>query len=272
MSEIDSGFKAKRTSLRIFQSVLFALFLREMQTRFGARRMGVVWVVMEPLSILVVILTFYAFFKVSPVQGLDFIIYMVSGIVPFHMMRNISWRMIDAIQANQGLFSYRQVLPFDTFIARMVVEICVYSCAYVIICFFLGFWFDHDVLISDPLAWCLSIAMGIVVAFSIGVLFAIIGHAFPRLKLALRLSYLPIYLTSGVFYPVWRISDEKLSWLAWNPYLEVIDNVRSSMFASYPKVEQLDVFYPIYFSCFALFLSMLLYRWRREDLRKFTQT
>ncbi len=272
MAEVDSAFKAKRSSLKIFQSVLFALFLREMQTRFGARRMGLVWVIMEPLSILVVILTFYAFFKVSPVQGMDFIVYMVSGIVPFHMMRNISWRMIDAIQANQGLFSYRQVLPFDTFVARMIVEICVYSCAYLIISFFLGFWFGHDVLISDPLKWCFSMAMGILVAFSIGVLFAIIGHALPRLKLALRLSYLPIYLTSGVFYPVWRIPDEKLSWLAWNPYLEIIENVRSSMLENYPAVDRLDFFYPLYFSCFSLFLSLLLYRWRREDLRKFSQT
>ncbi|HEY0295100.1 MAG TPA: ABC transporter, partial [Bordetella sp.] len=85
MGQLESSFKTSRSSLKIVQSVIFALFLREMQTRFGARRMGFVWVVMDPLTILVVILVFHAVMNTGVFQGgQDEIMFMVSGIVPFH--------------------------------------------------------------------------------------------------------------------------------------------------------------------------------------------
>lgn len=267
MKNSDPSFKASRSPLKIVQSVVFALFMREMQTRFGARRLGLVWVVMEPLGILTIILSFYSFFRASPVQGIDFVMYMVSGIVPFHMMRNIAWRIIDAIPANAGLFAYRQVTPFDTFLVRLIVEVCVYCCAYLIICGFLGFWFDHDVLIADPLAWIFSFGVGIVLSFSIGVLFAIISHAAPSTSRILKLSYIPIYITSGVFYPLWRMPKEKMEIMSWNPYVEVINSMRAATFENYPETYGLHSGYPIFFALVSLLLSLGVYRLRRQDLR-----
>lgn len=266
---LNSGpsFKASRSSLKILQPVLFALFMREMQTRFGARRLGLVWVIMEPLGILTIILSFYSLFRASPVQGIDFVMYMVSGIVPFHMMRNIAWRIIDAIPANSGLFAYRQVTPFDTFLVRLIVEICVYFCAYLIICVFLGFWFDHDVLIADPLAWIFAFGVGVILSFSIGVLFAIIAHAAPSASRLLKLSYIPIYITSGVFYPLWRMPKEKVEIMAWNPYVEVINSMRAAMFDNYPETYGLHTGYAVVFSIVTLLLSLVVYRLRRQDLR-----
>lgn len=267
MAQVQPSFKANRSPLQIVRAVLFALFMREMQTRFGARRMGFVWVVMEPLAILAIILVFHSFFRAIPVQGIDVVMFMVSGIVPFHMMRSIAYRLTDAVSANQGLFAYRQLMPFDTFVARLIVEICTYSCAYLIICFFLGFWFGHDVRINDPLAWILALLDGVILSFALGVAFAMISHPFPSMARICRLSFIPLYITAGVFFPIWRLPQDKLVYISWNPYVEVIDAIRAAQFEDYPVTPEIDHSYPVYFSIALLFMVMLVYRNQRQLLR-----
>ncbi|AIO33346.1 ABC transporter permease [Burkholderia pseudomultivorans] len=267
MPELDSPFRANRSSLKIFRSVLFALFMREMQTRFGARRMGFVWVVMEPLIILVVIVAFHSFVHAAPMQGINFIVFMVSGIVPFHMMRSIIYRLTDALQANQGLFAYRQLMPFDTFVARVIVEICTYSCAYFIICFSLGFWLDYDVSISDPLMWIYALLVGVLLSFSIGAAFAMIAHAIPNSGRICKLAYIPLYITAGVFFPIWNLPAEKMYLISWNPYVEVIDNIRAATFENYPVTRGVNTSYPLYFTVVLTFFVMVVYRRRRQSLR-----
>nr|WP_275404966.1 ABC transporter permease [Burkholderia anthina] len=243
------------------------MFLREMQTRFGARRMGFIWLILEPLAILVIILVFHSFLRTTPMQGMDFVMYMVSGIVPFHMMRSIAWRLTDAIGANQGLFAYRQVMPFDTFVARVLVELCAYSCAYIIICFALSFWLKKDVSINDPLMWVLALLVGVLLSFSLGIAFAIISHSIPNSARICKLSFIPLYITAGVFFPVWELPSEKMYFISWNPYVEVIDNIRAAAFDNYPVTKGLSAGYPIYFTIVLTFIVMLIYRRQRQVLR-----
>ncbi|WP_321811258.1 ABC transporter permease [Burkholderia sp. BCC1985] len=267
MSDFESPFKANRSSWKIFRSVLFALFLREMQTRFGARRMGFVWVVLEPLAILVIILAFHSFLHATPMQGIDFVMYMVSGIVPFHMMRSIAWRLTDSLQANQGLFAYRQLMPFDTFVARLIVELCTYSCAYLIICFALGFWLGHDVSINDPLMWVWALTVGIFLSFSIGVTFGLIAHLIPNSGRICKMLYIPLYITAGVFFPIWNLPQDKMFLISWNPYVEIINNVRAATFENYPAVKGMSSAYPLYFTVASTFFVMVAYRRLRQSLR-----
>lgn len=266
-SEVDSPFKVKRSPFRIFRSVLFALILREMQTRFGARRMGFIWVVFEPLAILVIVLAFHGIMHTIPMQGMDFVMYMVNGIVPFHLLRSIAWRLTDSISANQGLFGYRQVSPFDTLIARVIVELCIYACAYLIICFFIGFWLERDVTIADPFQWILALANGVLLSFSLGLAFSIISHGSPNSARVCKMTFVPLYITAGVFFPVWNLPENKLFLVAWNPYVEVINNIRAATFDNYPVVSGLDTAYPTYLSLVVLFFSMGVYRLRRQTLR-----
>ncbi len=270
MSEFESPFRANRSSLKIVRSVMFALFMREMQTRFGARRMGFVWVVLEPLAILIIILGFHLLIHAAPMQGMNFVVFMVNGIVPFHMMRSIVYRLTDALQANQGLFAYRQLMPFDTFVVRVIVELCAYACAYIIICFSLAFWLDYDVSIDDPLMWVCAMMVGVLLSFSIGMAFAIIAHIIPNSGRVCKMAYIPIYITAGVFFPIWNLPAEKMYLISWNPYVAAIDNIRSAIFPNYPSTHGLNPWYPVYFSIVLTFFVMVAYRRLRQTLRSST--
>lgn len=263
----ENTFRAKRTPLKIMGAVLFALFMREMQTRFGARRLGFFWVVMEPLSILVIILSFHAFLHTVPVQGVDVVMYMVEGIVPFHMFRSIAVRTVDATIANQGLFGYRQVMPFDTFIARGVVEVCVYACAYVLICACLGIWNGRDVLIAEPLQFIWILLQGIVLAQVLGILFAMIAHAVPALLKPCRLAFIVLYVTAGIFFPISVVPQNKLIFMTWNPYVAIVEQLRGAALSGYTMSANLNYDYPLIVTITISFFVMGLYRLRRQYLR-----
>jgi len=49
------GNVSMRTPWQIQKSVVFALFLRELKTRFGAYKFGYVWLLLEPMAHVIVL-------------------------------------------------------------------------------------------------------------------------------------------------------------------------------------------------------------------------
>src|SRR5690606_15186946 len=92
------------------------------------------------------------------VPGMDFPMYLATGMIPFFMMRNIALRLMDAISANQALFAYQQIKPLDTLIARTIVEFSLYACVYVLVVGALGLWGGYDISLHYPLAWFVALA------------------------------------------------------------------------------------------------------------------
>src|SRR5690606_15539444 len=143
----------KRSAFSIMKAVIFALLLREIRNRFGAKRFGVFWVFFEPTAHIVMMMTIFSLRGRSAGFGIEFPIFLLTGMVPFFMMRNIVFKVMEGVNSNRALFSYKQIKPIDTMIARAIIEITIYACVYVILLFILGFWLDNDVVHHHPLKW-----------------------------------------------------------------------------------------------------------------------
>jgi len=256
----------ERNSMEIMRSVLFALVLREMLTRFGARRMGAFWMVFEPILHVVIVMFIFTTIRGREVPGMDFPLYLATGMIPFFMMRNIALRLMDAISANQALFAYQQIKPLDTLIARTIVEFSLYACVYVLVVGALGLWAGYDISMHDPLAWFAALATGVVFSAGLGLIFCVWARAFPNAKTFIRVLFLPVYLISGVIFPIWKLPEAYMPWLLWNPYLHVIDNLRSSIFVAYPETYGISFSYPAKAALVVLCLGLAMYRLRRHDL------
>lgn len=256
----------RRSPLAITQAVVFALLLREMQTRFGSRRMGAFWILFEPIANIAIMMLIFTFIRLRTIPGIDFPVWLLAGMVPFFMMRNIALKIMDAVEANRALFAYPNIKIFDTYVARAIVECAISACVYAILLFVLGFWFDYDISIAYPLRWMASLALGVLFAFGLGILFSVIVQAMPNAKSFIRLLFMPLYLMSGVIFPLWIIPTHLLPWVLWNPFAHIIDSIRSSVFVMYPKVPGVNFEYPIIATIVILFFSLALYRIRREHL------
>lgn len=256
----------KRSSIAITFAVVFALVLREMQTRFGARRMGAFWMLFEPIAHIAFMMFVVTVIRGRHVPGMEYPVYLLTGIVPFFLMRNIALKMMEAVNANKSLFVYPNIKPFDTFIARTIVEFALSACVYVLLLIIMGTWFDFDVTTHKPLQWLAALFTGIAFSFGLGLILCVVGEALPNSKTFMRLAFMLLYVLSGVILPLWRLPPQILPWLLWNPYAHIIDNLRSSFFEHYPQTHGINFHYPIAASLVVLFLGMALYRLRQREL------
>lgn len=258
--------REKRSAFAITKAVIFALVLREMQTRFGSRRMGAFWLMFEPIASIAVMMFIFTVIRARQVPGMDFPIFLLTGIVPFMLMRNIALKLMDAVDANRALFAYRNITIFDTYMARILVECAIMSCVYAILLFVLGFWFGYDVSVAYPLQWLGALANGVLFATGLGVFLSIIVQVMPNAKSFIRLLFMPLYLISGVIFPLWIIPHKYLPWVLWNPFAHLVDNIRSAVFVNYPFVPGVSFRYPVLMTILFLFIGFGLYRVRKEAL------
>lgn len=256
----------KRTPFQIMKDVLFALVLREYLTRFGSRRMGAFWMLFEPMAHIGMMMFIFTVIRARSVPGMDFPMFFLTGMIPFFLMRNIIFKLMDSIGANQALFSYPNIKIFDTYLARVFVELTLSSVIYLLFIFIFGFWVGYEVSINSPLEWLYSLLIGVIFAFSLGVLFSVLTILMPNLKSFIRLVFLPIYLISGVIFPLWVIPDKYLPWVLWNPLAHIISNIRESVFVNYPYIPGVSQSYPLVFTIVLAFLGLGLYRLRRQRL------
>jgi len=253
-----------RTPLDITRSVIFALVLREMRGRFGRIRLGAAWVILEPLAHLVVIGTFMKL-RASPIHGYEFLVFLLVGLSPFLLYKNIVLKLMASVDANKALFAYKQIQPADAFFARAIVEFCISAIVFFLIYIALT-WYGYHTALADPLRWLLALFLGIAFSFALGILFALIAEALPELRTILSLLFLPLYMLSGIIYPINKLPHSLIDYLLWNPYLHVIDLIRYSTFEHYRLYPGVSFEFVIKCTIATSFLAYGAYRIRKYRL------
>lgn len=256
----------KRGGMAVLRAVLFALVLREVRARLSTRRFGGFWLIFEPLSHVVLLMIIYSFLRGHGNQSIELPMFLVTGVIPFILFKNISLKGMEAVAANKALFSYRQIKPIDAVLARAIVESALMICVYAVVIFGLGLWLGIDVSINKPIEWFSVLSIGIVFSFGLALVFCALGEMFPEIKSIIRLAYLPIYLISGVIIPIWVIPEHLYVYMSWNPYLHIIDLLRKNVFENYPDAFNASIYYVICVSVVTVFIGLALYRARRFRL------
>jgi len=255
----------KRSSLRIMRAVIHALVLREMLGRFGRNRLGVVWVLAEPLAHMVGLVLVMSLLRNRTVPGMDYPLFLLTGVMPFLLIKNTALRMMEGANANKGLFAYRQVTLMDTFVARLIVETLLSVSVFALILSAMA-WAGMEVLIARPLEWLGYMALGLVFGFSLGGILAAIGYALPEAKLAIRLLFMPLYFLSGVILPPWHFPASTRALMLWNPFMHLLELIRGAFFPFYPAMQGISAQYVAAVTAVMLFLSLGLYRALRQRM------
>jgi len=252
-----------RSAFNISRAVVFAMVLREMQVRFSSRRLGGVWTLLEPLLHLVLMMLIYAYIRSKGLPGMELPVFLLLGVLPFLMFKNISLNMMEALEANRALFAYRQIQVMDAWVARFVVHFCISASVLLLVGFVMAFWGGYDLTIRAPLEWALAWLVGLTLAFGLGMIYCTLAEVMPESKSIIRLAYFPLYLLSGAIFPVWHLPSSVLDWMALNPWLHVIELLRVDASISYPRVDQINLLYPAVWAAATVFIGLGLYRARR---------
>lgn len=255
----------RRTPWQIQKSVVFALFLRELKTRFGEYKQGYVWLLLEPLAHILVMSLIFSYMRAGSLYAIDYPVFIVTGIVPFFMFKNIALRIMDAVDSNRGLFTFRQIKPMDTFLTRTLMETFLSLLVYALLLLGMA-WAGMDVPLRDPLTVMLIFALFIAGGMGLGMIFSVVVHHLPEAKTLIRLIFLPLYLISGIIFPLSVLPAEVLPYLLWNPILHGIEINRMAFFDQYHGLRQVSLAYGIFAALVCLYFGMAWYRLRRYEM------
>jgi len=254
-----------RTPFAITRSVLFALVLREARGRIGDKRFGAVWLLLEPLAHLLIFTLLFSAIRGREITGLEYPVFLLVGMAPFLLYRNIALRSMDSLKANRSLFAYKQVKPLDTLVARTLVEASISAFVYVLIV--IGFaWYGYDMSIEAPIEWLGTVGLGLLFAFALGILLALIANTVPGIRLFIRMLFMPLYFISAVLHPAAYLPQALMPVLLINPFLHLMELLRAEVFTYYVPVDGVSASYVAWVTVVLLFIALGLYRVRRLHL------
>lgn len=252
-----------RSLLKNKKTVIAALVLHDVRARVKERGMRGIWILLEPVCHLLLFTRLFAQYGRQTVVDIDFSIFVLAGLVPFLLFRNIVLRLMGSTCANRASFANRQIKPLNILIARTLVETFFTIVVYIVLVLvFAGYGFD--VSIKAPVEWLLTIILGLLFSFGLGVVLASVTHASPGINVWVRTMFFPLYFVSGVLVPAVYLPHAILPLLLLNPFLHLEELIRSQVFSDYEPVEGVSVEYVMVMALVLLLVSIFAYRRRRQ--------
>ena len=255
----------RRSPLQVQRAVIIALVIRELRSRVEGRWLSLLWMLFEPLAHVMVILAVFGFRHHVVSVNTEFPVFLVTGLLPFFIFRNLARRLPKAISSNRGLYSYRQVKPIDALVARAAVEIALWSAVALAALSLLG-WIGYHWLPVAPLELLGVLAVLLALGIGLGLLFSVLAHNRPKVETVIGMLFLPLYLLSGVIFPLHTLSPDVRAWLLWNPVLHLIELGRLYFIPNFQPLLGINIAYPAAFTLVVAALALSMYRVGRHEL------
>ena len=248
-----------RGGLRVMRVAIWALLLRELQTRFGQYRLGYVWVLLEPLLSIGIMIFLFGTVMQRTLSGMEYEIFLLNGIIPFFMFRSGVTQALSATQSNKGLFSYRPVKPIDALLARIFLEFLLKFIAYTF--FSLAFlWFGSSISFEHIPALLFYWLLLFIFMLAFSLIFMVIGDFSKEVGKFLSVGFLILYLLSGVIYSIHIIPVQYREYLLWNPLIHIIELIRHAVAPTYELVSGINLTYFILWIIGTMFIGLVLYK------------
>ncbi|MFK5922823.1 MAG: ABC transporter permease [Verrucomicrobiota bacterium] len=244
-------------------SVIWALYLRETRTRFGKYNLGLIWALIEPMSMIAVKAALFGFILKVTIPSIPYPIFLAAGFIPFRFFTGMVNRSVTAISSNQALLVYRQIKPLDPFIARLLQEIVV-SVLIGGIFLFAAAWLLAAPDFKRPLMILISLTSLIMMSSGLGIFLGVLGHTHKELEKIVPMLTTPLLLISCVLYPLSRVPSNYQYLFIWNPLVVIFESFRMGLYSHYPTPD-LPIFYPLCCGIVSLWIG-LAYYYKKFDI------
>lgn len=221
--------------------VIWALLMREMQTRFGRNNIGFLWILIEPLLLASAIAALHAGDTKHGNGDIRPVPFMIIGYTVFYLFRAIVNRSESAMHGNAPLLFHRQVMILDVLVARAIIEIVgVLGSATLLLS--IAVMLDAASPPARPLYLIAAYFVMLIYVFTLSLLLLAACHfSTVFAKLIHPLTYLSLPVTGGFFMMRW-IPLKFREILEWLPTTHIYELARYGQFQN----ANLDYVDPLY--------------------------
>lgn len=236
-----------------------ALFLRELQTRFGQYRLGYFWILIEPLFGIGLFMVLFGAIMQRTLPNIPYVVFLLNGMVAFRMFRSGITQALGVVQANKGLFSYRPVKPIDALIARNLLELFLSFSAYILftaIFLWVGYEISFEAIPTLLFYWLVLF----IFMLSSSLIFMVIGDISKEINKFLSVLFFILYFLSAIIYPIGIVPAQYREYLLYNPLIHIFEPMRHAVAPMYPLVDGISLNYVLTWILVSMFIGLLLYK------------
>lgn len=214
--------------------VVFALMMREVQTRFGATRLGFFWAIAEPvLQVCIFGFIYQVVGRKTDLSNIPFALFLSVSIVPYQFIfKKMLIQISAAVHANKQLLSYQPVHPIDPVIARCLIELALCLISFVVILSFMA-WLGYEVMPDNLFALIAAFFLLTVFSIGLGLIACVAKSYYEEANKIVDVLTRPLLFISGVFFAGTTVPQQFWYLCSWNPIFNALDLSRDAFFAGY---------------------------------------
>ena len=247
-----------RSPTEVTLSVWRALFLREAVSRLSRERAAWLWLLAEPIVHIAFLMLLFSTVRVRVIGGIETPVWIMVGLLTFFMFRRPAQQAMNAVSANQALFTYRQVKPVDTVLVRAVLEGFLTILAAIIVLSGAGL-FGFEVVPADPLAVVAVLGGMWLVGLGFGLIASVASEMLPEVGRFINMTLQPMYFFSGVIFPIAQVPQPYRDWLMLNPLANGLEAARLGFAPHYQAVPETSIAYIYACAVGMVFLGLALH-------------
>jgi len=256
----------KRTTLQIWGDVIFAIFLREIKSKFSDK-LGIAWSVVSPVAFIMILSVMRGRFDGGETHTIPTFFFMSYAMLLVIFFMSLIPNVAGAIKKSKPLFAFRQVQPISAVIAIAGFELLIKAFVYLVI-FIICYLISLNIQIADPIKVIMILLQVWLFSTSIGLILSIMACYVPEVQKLLGLAMRPMFFISGVFFSLQDIPQEYWHYLTWNPLLHAVELTRYAAYPSYGDAGVSELYLNIFTLC-SVFLALACYHisWKQAISR-----
>ena len=221
-------------SLLIQKRVIFALLMREVITRYGRHNIGFLWLFVEPMLFTAGVTALWTLSKAVHGSNLPIAAFAVTGYSSVLLWRNMSSRLVGAVESNFTLMYHRQVKIIDVYLSRIILEFAGASASFIVLTLVytsLGWMAFPEDILKVIEGWFMLTWFGAALAIVVGTLSE---RSEVVEKLWHPITYLLFPLSGAAFMVDWLpVSAQKF--ILYLPMVHGVELLRDGFFGSAVK-------------------------------------
>ena len=251
-----------KSQLLAWRNVIFALYLREMQSKFNDK-LGLGWAFIEPFIFIFALSFARSFISGSDVHSVPVFVFMMIGLMGVRTFIGSLSTAPNAMKANKPLYAFRQVQPMASVLASAFTDFLI-KFGVIILVSLAVYLLNLDFQLADPLLVISIYSMLWIFSFSISLIFAVVIAHIPEVNKLRPLFNRPLFFISCTFFSLQDIPEKFWPWLTWNPLVHFIELARYACYPSY-GVHGVSLQFAFEVTIVSLFLALALYHisWKK---------
>ena len=235
--------------------VIMALILREIGSRDARSSLGFLWSVIDPIATVAILSIAFSLFTRTPRLGINFPLYYITGIVPFHIYNQIGNRVSGSIRFSRQLLGFPSVTVVDAIMARFLLNYFINVIVFIILSYGVIHFYDLRVNVQLP-AVINALVMAGALALGIGTFNSVLFMMLPAYEYIWGVFSRPMMVASGVLILIEDLPDWLFHILWWNPAAHIVAEMRHGFYPFY-DTSWVSPFYVFMVAGFGFMLGLI---------------